>query len=117
MGRYRKKAYKKQQIDIYHHKAIEDEIEDELDLFFDQNEEESVLFLDEEPLLFNDEPPIVKQLREEELQGKLPLWLADFNKKETDDTLSEKQDSTEKTESNQSKAESQIPSISKKFEE
>jgi len=103
MGRYRKKPYKKQQMDIYHHKAIGDEIEDELDLFYDQNQKESVLFLDEEPMLFDDEPRIVKQLREEELQGKLPMWLADFNKEKDSDTISEKQDTTEETNSNQSK--------------
>jgi hypothetical protein len=103
MGRYRKKPYKKQQMDIYHHKAIEDEIEDELDLFYDQNQEESVLFLNEEPMLLDDEPRIVKQLREEELKGKLPMWLADFNKEKNNDTVSKKQDTTEETNSNQSK--------------
>ena len=103
MGRYRKKPYKKQQIDIYHHKAIEDEIEDELDLFYDQNKEESILFLDEEPMFLDDEPRIVKQLREEELQGKLPMWLADFNKEKSSDTVSKKQDSTEETNRDQSK--------------
>lgn len=103
MGRYRKKPYKKQQTDIYHHKAIEDEIEDELDLFYDQNKEESILFLDEEPMFLDDEPRIVKQLREEELQGKLPMWLADFNKEKSSDTISEKQDSTEETNRDQSK--------------
>ena len=103
MGRYRKKPYKKQQMDIYHHKAIEDEIEDELDLFYDQNQEESVLFLNEEPMLLDDEPRIVKQLREEELKGKLPMWLADFNKEKNNDAVSKKQDTTEETNSNQSK--------------
>ena len=75
---------------------MEDEIEDELDLFLNQEPEESVLFLDEEPLLFDDEPEIVKQLREEEIQGKLPLWLADFNKEIPDESISEKQYSTKK---------------------
>ncbi|MBS3749621.1 MAG: hypothetical protein KGY65_06725 [Candidatus Thermoplasmatota archaeon] len=103
MGRYRKKPYKKQQMDIYHHKAIEDEIEDELDLFYDQNQEGSVLFFDEEPMFLDDEPRIVKQLREEELQGKLPMWLADFNKEKNNDTVSKKQDTTEENNSNQSK--------------
>ena len=97
MGRYQKKPYKKQQLDIYHQKAIEDEIEDELDLFINKEQEESVLFLNEEPFLFGDEPEIVKQLREEELQGKLPLWLADFDKENNDESLSEKQYTTEKT--------------------
>ena len=96
MGRYQKKPYKKQQIDIYHQKSIEDEIQDELDLFFDKGQEESVLFLDEEPMLFGDEPEIVKQLREEELQGKLPLWFADFNKEINNECISEKQYSTKK---------------------
>lgn len=92
MGRYQRKPYKKQQLDIYHQKEIEDEIEDELDLFINQGQEESVLFLDEEPMLFDDEPEIVKQLREEELQGKLPLWLADFNKEISDENIPEEQD-------------------------
>ena len=111
MGRYQKKPYKKQQLDIYHQKEIEDEIEDELDLFINQGQEESVLFLDEEPFLFDDEPEIVKQLREEELQGKLPLWLADFNKEKNDESLSKEQYSTEETNSDTK----ETVSISKKF--
>jgi len=117
MGRYRKKPYKKQQIDIYHHKAIEDEIEDEMDLFFDQNKEESVLFLDEEPPLFDDEPEIVKQLREEEIQGKLPLWLADFNEEKTNDTIPDEQNTTEETKSDKQKTSVEEPLISKRFKE
>jgi hypothetical protein len=111
MGRYQKKPYKKQQFDIYNQKAIEDEVEDELDLFINQKQEESILFLDEEPFLFNDEPEIVKQLREEELQGKLPMWLADFDKENNNYTLSKKQDTTEETINNQKKT----FTISKKF--
>jgi hypothetical protein len=117
MGRYRKKPYKKQQIDIYYYKSIEDEIEDELDLFFNPNQEESVLFLDEEPLLFSDEPEIVKQLREEELQGKLPMWLADFNKEDGNDFKSEEQDSKKETESNQSEENLQTGLITKKLKD
>ena len=98
-----RKPYKKQKFDKYHLKGIEEEIENELDIFFNQNQEESVLFLDEEPMLFDDEPRIVKQLREEELQGKLPLWLADFNKENKNGIVSKEQDTTEETNSNQSK--------------
>ena len=74
-----------------------------MDLFFSPDQEESVLFLNEEPLLFNDEPQIVKQLREEELQGKLPMWLADFDKENRNDFLSEEQDSTKEISHDQSK--------------
>ena len=103
MGRYQRKPYKKQQVDIYHHKAIEDEIEDELDIFFEQDKEESILFLDKEPMLFSDEPTIVRQLREEELQGKLPMWLADFNKEKSDDVISEESDQDQEDSHPQSK--------------
>jgi hypothetical protein len=103
MGRYQRKPYKKQKLDIYHQKSIEDEIEDELDIFFNQEQEESILFFDEEPMLFKDEPSIVKQLREEELQGKLPMWLADFNKEKSNDVVSEESDQNEETSSLQSK--------------
>jgi len=103
MGRYQKKPYKKQQVDVYHHKAIEDEIEDELDIFFDQDKEESILFLNEEPMLFSDEPAIVRQLREEELQGKLPMWLTDFNKEEHDNAISEEPDQNQEESSPRSK--------------
>ena len=98
-----RKPYKKQKFDKYHLKGIEEEIEDELDIFYNQDQEESVLFLDEEPMFLDDEPRIVKQLREEELQGKLPMWLADFNKEKNSDTVSKKQDTTKETNSNQSK--------------
>ncbi len=101
MGRYQKKPYKKQQLDIYDQKAIEDEIEDELDLFINQEQGESILFLDEEPFLFKDEPEIVKQLRQEEFQGKLPMWLADFDKENNNYALSNKQDKTEENINNQ----------------
>jgi hypothetical protein len=82
-----------------------------LDLFINQEQEESVLFLDEEPFLFNDEPEIVKQLREEEFQGKLPMWLADFHKENKNNPLSNKRDTTEETINDQKKK----SSISKKF--
>lgn len=111
-----RKPYKKQRFDKYHQKGIEEEIENELDLFFNQDTEESVLFFDEEPNLFNDEPKIVKQLRQEELQGKLPLWLADFNEENSNDTISKKQDSTEKTTRGQQETNKESDLISKKFE-
>lgn len=111
MGRYKRKPYKKQRMDFYHHKAIEDEIEDEVESFFNQDQEESILFLNEEPLFLDDEPEIVKQLRHEELNGKLPLWLADFNKENTDNSIPKKQDPSEKTSSIQSKTDTQISSM------
>ena len=111
-----RKPYKKQKFDKYHQKGIEEEIENELDIFYHQDPEESILFLNEEPNLFNDEPKIVKQLRQEEIQGKLPMWLADFNKENSNDTLSEKQDSTEKTTRSQQETNKKSDLISKKFE-
>lgn len=97
MGRYQRKPHKKQRMDFYHHQLIKDEIKDELDSFFNKTQEESILFLNEEPMLFKDEPDIVKELREEELHGRLPLWLADFNEEENDRSFSETDDSSEET--------------------
>jgi hypothetical protein len=115
MGRYKRKPHKKQRVDYYHHKKVQDEIEDELDIFFNKKQDESVLFLSDGPMLFEDEPSIVKQLRNEELNGKLPMWLADFNKEENDETVSETPDSTKDTFSKDSELNNQHVSGSKKF--
>jgi hypothetical protein len=103
-------------MDFYHHKAIEDEIENELDLFFNPDQEESILFHIEEPILFKNEPAIVKQLRKEELQGKLPLWLADFNTEESNDSISKKQNPSKETNGNQSQTGINTTLIRKKFD-
>ncbi|MDG6218307.1 MAG: hypothetical protein QCI00_02585 [Candidatus Thermoplasmatota archaeon] len=97
MGRYQRKPHKKQRMDFYLHRLKKDEIKDELDLFFNKTQEESILFLNEEPMLFKDEPDIVKELREEELHGRLPLWLADFKEEKNNDSIPETDDPTEET--------------------
>lgn len=97
MGQYKRKPHKKQRMDFYHHQLKKDEIKDELDLFFNKTQEESILFLNEEPMLFKDEPDIVKELREEELHGRLPLWLADFKEEENNDSISETDNTSEET--------------------
>ncbi len=117
MGRYKRKPHKKQRVDYYHHKKVQDEIENELDIFFNKKQDESVLFLSEEPMLFEDEPSIVKELRDEELNGKLPMWLADFNKEENDETESKTPYPTKETINEDSELTNQHFSVSKKLNE
>lgn len=75
MGHYQKKPYKKYSLDPYNDIDIEreylDAIYEDKDYFDDQDEHDF-----QETTLLN-EPEIVKQLRQEELEGKLPLHLID----------------------------------------
>ena len=77
MGRYRRKPYKKKQIDSRHKWDLTEEIEEEVDIYaIDDDFPE--LYAEEETLSENlDEPDIVKQLREEERLGKLPIITPD----------------------------------------
>lgn len=78
MGRYKRKPYKKQSLDPVHKMDIEKEYlnsiqeNDDNDLF-------DGLFSDElEEIELFDEPKIVQQLRREEREGKLPMWLLSY---------------------------------------
>jgi hypothetical protein len=77
MGRYRRKAYKKKQIDPHHQWDFNEEIQEEIDIFSCEDDFPD-LYEDEETLTwYYDEPDIVKQLREEERNGKLPILIPD----------------------------------------
>jgi len=78
MGHYKKKPYKKKSMDLYHnHESIDDYIaeinsdNEHKDLF-----EEETIISDEINIL--NEPEIVKELRQEERLGKLPVLLFDL---------------------------------------
>jgi len=77
MGRYRKKPYKKKQIDPWHEWDLQEEIQHELESY----KNDTLLsdpYLEEETMHQSvDEPEIVKILREEERNGKLPSFLPD----------------------------------------
>jgi hypothetical protein len=95
MGHYQKKPYKKHSLDPYNDIDIEreylDALYDDEDYFDDQDEHDS-----KETALLN-EPEIVRQLRQEELEGTLPLHLIDLSEDAmTTMTLSSPLDSIEK---------------------
>ncbi|MFO8077147.1 MAG: hypothetical protein R6U21_00690 [Thermoplasmatota archaeon] len=73
MGRYRRKPYKKRQIDPWHEWDLEEEIQEEIDIFSSENDFPELYEEDETLPDYFDEPDIVKQLREEERIGKLPI--------------------------------------------
>jgi len=73
MGRYRRKPYKKRQIDPWHEWDLEEEIQEEIDIFSSENDFSDLYGEDETLPGYFDEPDIVKQLREEERIGKLPI--------------------------------------------
>ena len=73
MGHYKRKQYKKKSIDLFHQQEmIEDHISN-LEYSEEEIFEDEVLSEMETTLM--DEPDIVKQLRQEELEGKLPIFL------------------------------------------
>jgi len=96
MGHYQKKPYKKHSLDPYNDIDIEreylDAFNDDEDYFDDQDEHDF-----QETTLLN-EPEIVRQLRQEELEGKLPLHLIDLSEEVmTTMTHSSPLDNIEKT--------------------
>ncbi len=83
MGRYRKKAYKKKQIDPWHEWDLNGEIQYELDLFHHEPDLSEPFSMEDdefmEPLI--DEPDIVKELRALESSGELS-FISPLEKKE-----------------------------------
>jgi hypothetical protein len=78
MGSYTRKMYKKKSIDLFHKKGLECDIKKEVDLFYNNKEEDDIIFLFEDyPIMF-DEPDIVRELKEEERSGKLQTYINDI---------------------------------------
>lgn len=84
MGHYRKKQYKKKPIDLWLQRDLDYEIQHTLKIF-DTYEDLDIFEEDFTETIMTKEPLIVRQLREEEIHGKLPIWMIDS---ETEKSLS-----------------------------
>ena len=83
MGHYHKKPYKKQSLNRDSLFDLKKEVIEEMDRDFDMDDD--YFFNEDELTMMFDEPEIVKQLRREELEGKLPLWvLSEFDNHKDD---------------------------------
>ena len=82
MGHYKKKQYKKKPIDLWLQRDFEYEMQEAIKVY-DSYEDLDIF---EEELLqttMTKEPLIIRQLRNEERHGKLPLLIIDPNKEQT----------------------------------
>ena len=82
MGHYKKKQYKKKPIDFWLQRDFNFEIQEALKIY-DSYEDHDIFEEEYIQTTMTEEPLIIRQLRNEEYQGKLPLIMIDPNQEPT----------------------------------